>query len=69
MKILITGATGFIGRRLTNRLLDEGHEIYAIVRPQSIEKAKSIFHEKKILIENGEVLFSALKKNNNTHQI
>ena len=47
MKILITGSTGFIGRRLTNRLLDQGHEIYAIVRPQSIDKAKSLFKSQK----------------------
>src|SRR5216684_1044002 len=32
MKIAITGATGFVGSRLTNTLLDGGHNIRALVR-------------------------------------
>lgn len=32
MKILLTGANGYIGTRLLPRLADEGHEIYALVR-------------------------------------
>ncbi len=32
MKIAITGATGFVGSRLTNTLLDAGHNIRALVR-------------------------------------
>jgi len=32
MKILITGATGYIGGRLIGRLLDRGHEIRVLVR-------------------------------------
>jgi CDP-paratose synthetase len=35
MKILITGATGFIGKHLIKRLLADGHTIVAIVRPTS----------------------------------
>ncbi|MEV6683065.1 NAD(P)-dependent oxidoreductase [Streptomyces erythrochromogenes] len=35
MRILVTGATGFIGRRLTRRLLAHGHEVTAIVRATS----------------------------------
>ena len=31
--IAITGATGFLGRALTRRLLDEGHAIRALARP------------------------------------
>ncbi len=31
-KILVTGATGFIGKRLIMALLEEGHEVYALVR-------------------------------------
>lgn len=32
MKILITGATGFIGRALVPKLTIQGHEVYALVR-------------------------------------
>ncbi len=43
MKILITGATGFIGKRLTKSLARSGNEVYCLVRKQSLEKAKEIF--------------------------
>ena len=32
MKYFITGATGFIGRHVTRRLLDARHEVVALVR-------------------------------------
>jgi uncharacterized protein YbjT (DUF2867 family) len=32
MKILVTGANGFVGSHLIDRLLKEGHEIFALVR-------------------------------------
>lgn len=32
MKILLTGATGYIGKRLLPNLLEEGHEVYCCVR-------------------------------------
>ncbi|MCK5827614.1 NAD-dependent epimerase/dehydratase family protein, partial [Candidatus Bipolaricaulota bacterium] len=35
MKVLITGANGFIGRHLIPELLGEGHEVCAIVRSES----------------------------------
>lgn len=35
MKILLTGANGYIGTRLLPRLVDDGHEIYALVRSRS----------------------------------
>lgn len=35
MKILMTGITGFIGHHLGERLINDGHEVYAIVRPTS----------------------------------
>lgn len=31
-KVIITGANSFIGRRLTNRLIDRGNHVYAVVR-------------------------------------
>ena len=35
MKILMTGITGFIGQHLGERLINDGHEVFAIVRPTS----------------------------------
>ena len=31
-RVVITGATGFVGSNLTRRLLKEGHEVYLLVR-------------------------------------
>ncbi|MGE5086054.1 MAG: NAD-dependent epimerase/dehydratase family protein [Bacillota bacterium] len=35
MKVLVTGANGFLGSWVTRALADEGHEVYALVRPNS----------------------------------
>lgn len=35
MKVLVTGATGFIGGNLARRLWREGHEVLALLRPGS----------------------------------
>ena len=35
MKILVTGATGFIGRRVVHALLQTGHAVRCLVRPTS----------------------------------
>ncbi len=35
MKILVTGATGFLGRNLVKRLLPKGHEVTCLVRETS----------------------------------
>ncbi|MFB6341614.1 SDR family oxidoreductase [Saccharicrinis sp. FJH62] len=40
MKIFVTGATGFIGKQLVLRLVDEGHEVHALFR--SPEKKKEL---------------------------
>lgn len=42
-KILVTGATGFVGKRLIICLLDQGHEVYALCRI----KGTKIFAEDK----------------------
>ncbi|HNG93664.1 MAG TPA: NAD-dependent epimerase/dehydratase family protein, partial [Acidobacteriota bacterium] len=35
MKILVTGATGFVGRYVTEQLVQEGHQVRALVRPST----------------------------------
>ncbi|MEN0059855.1 MAG: NAD-dependent epimerase/dehydratase family protein, partial [Bdellovibrio sp.] len=35
MKVIVTGANGFLGSWLTRALVAEGHEVYALVRPNS----------------------------------
>lgn len=35
MKVLVTGANGFLGSWVTRALCDEGHEVYALVRKKS----------------------------------
>lgn len=46
MKILITGATGFVGRSLTKKLLEFGFEINVLSR--DIAKAKTIFPQQNV---------------------
>ncbi len=41
----VTGATGFIGRRLLERLLEREGTIYALVRPQSLERLTDLITE------------------------
>jgi nucleoside-diphosphate-sugar epimerase len=36
MKVLMTGATGHTGGHTLNRFVDEGHEVFALVRPHHI---------------------------------
>ena len=41
MRIAITGATGFVGGHLTNRLTGEGHEVVRIARHRSSVRDQS----------------------------
>jgi len=49
MKIFVTGATGFIGRRLIPSLLTDGHEVTALSR--SAVRAKKILGERAKVVE------------------
>lgn len=43
MNILMTGGTGFIGSRLTQKLIEDGHHIYVLTRtPKSYKDSQSI---------------------------
>jgi uncharacterized protein YbjT (DUF2867 family) len=45
MRIAITGGTGFIGRRLADRLTSEGHEVLLIVRKPDARAASAEEHK------------------------
>ncbi len=45
MKIAVTGATGFVGTRLIDRLVEEGHDVRVFTRSES--KARKIFAASK----------------------
>ena len=42
MAYFVTGATGFIGRYLVERLLARGERVYVLVRPKSMQKFESL---------------------------
>ena len=52
MRYFVTGATGFIGGRLTRRLLRDGHEVVALVR--SRERAHQLL-ELGVAIHEGDI--------------
>ncbi|WP_295675295.1 SDR family oxidoreductase [uncultured Mucilaginibacter sp.] len=61
MKILLTGATGYIGRRLLPVLLDEGHEVICLVRDKDRLDIKQYKAEQVSVIEADLMKPSTLK--------
>ncbi len=55
MNILITGATGYIGKRLIPSLLNEGHTVICVVRDR-LRADKSYAEEKNIFVIEGDFL-------------
>ena len=45
MRIVITGATSFVGAAVIQELLENGHEVYAVVRPSSRKLETLTGHE------------------------
>ena len=39
-RIVITGATGFLGKNLTKKFCENGYEVWVLVRPESKSKDK-----------------------------
>ena len=58
-KIFITGATGFIGRKLAHKLAEEGNEVVALIR--SKPKANDLKHERISFVEGDLFNHSALE--------
>ena len=50
MKILMLGATGYLGSNLVRSLLDEGHEITCVVRPNSRRSYLDSLHNVRIIM-------------------
>ena len=45
MRIVVTGAAGFVGHRLCRVLAGEGHEVTALVHPDSLSRASRVLGE------------------------
>ena len=52
MRVAIIGGTGFVGRYLTDALLESGHSVSLLVRQASESKLR---HAKQVLIVNGDI--------------
>ena len=50
MKVLVTGADGFVGRWLIRRLLDDGREVYGAVRPSEPQRADGLTPEERACV-------------------
>ena len=50
MKIVLTGATGFLGRALCHELKENGHNVTAVIRPESSEKAEFLEADNRVVL-------------------
>jgi len=60
MKILVTGATGFVGKHLVSRLINENYQCAVLVR--DVEKAYSFFGDKVHIIKYDKDAFDYVDK-------
>ena len=55
MRILLTGANGYIGTRLLCRLVEQGHEVVAVARrPDSVKLPQK--YKKQVTVISGDLL-------------
>jgi len=72
--VLITGATGFIGKRLLKKLVDAGDNIYLLVRKSKTRKLKEILkkfpekNRKNIHHVFGDITYEKLLENKKEHE-
>ena len=48
MDIVLTGATGFLGSALCHELKKNGHNVTAVIRPESSEKAEFLEADNRV---------------------
>jgi NADH dehydrogenase len=60
VKVLLTGATGFVGNEIAGRLLEAGHEVTALVRPVSGPRTGAI--PQGVAVASGDVQGPDLEK-------
>ena len=65
-RVLLTGATGFVGANLARRLLREGHEVHLLVRPGylawRIEGIRQRVHLHEVNLGDGPSLAGRVKE-------
>ena len=60
MKIFITGATGYVGAHLINRLIEQGHFLHVLVR--SIKKNPQLKNSSVAIFEGNILEKESIKK-------
>ena len=68
MKILVTGASGFIGIHLCEKLIDRGHDVIALIYSDKKRRIESLvsnekFHSIKADIRDFDSIFDIIKNN------
>lgn len=55
-KVLITGATGFIGQQVVSQLLQKEYEVHALIYPPFLPESENLFQYEMNLLDNTSVV-------------